>query len=77
MASGEEFTGPQKISLICDVEDARIHYTIDGTKVNSTSPVYSEPFIIAENTTVQVISVIEGKMGILVPTPLLPILLFI
>lgn len=46
---------------ISAVEDATIHYTLDGTAPTTASAVYSTALTISETTTVKAIAVLDGK----------------
>lgn len=49
-----------KIVISCADSLAAIHYTTDGSLVDKSSPVYTGPFEISDNTTVRAIAFIEG-----------------
>ncbi|GEN05489.1 hypothetical protein MFU01_05260 [Myxococcus fulvus] len=58
--SGGTFDGPLSVRLACqDVGSgcAEIRYTLDGTEPSSSSPVYSEPLLVGQTTTVRFASV--------------------
>ena len=44
---GNIFLEKTDISLLSDVENSVIHYTLDGTEPNEDSPVYTKPFSVA------------------------------
>lgn len=48
------------VSLSSDTTGATIHYTTDGSEPTASSPVYSEPIVITEDTTVKAFAVKEG-----------------
>lgn len=48
------------ITLQCATTGAVIHYTIDGTSVSASSPVYSAAIAITEGVTIQVLAVKDG-----------------
>lgn len=48
------------VTLTSDTEGATIYYTTDGTEPNASSPVYSEPIVITEDTTIKAFAVKEG-----------------
>lgn len=48
------------VTLTSDTEGATIHYTIDGSEPTASSPVYSAPIVINEDTTVKAFAVKEG-----------------
>ena len=48
------------ITLQCATTGAVIHYTIDGTPVSASSPVYSGAIAITESVTIQVLAVKDG-----------------
>lgn len=43
----------QTVIITCATSGATIHYTIDGTTPTASSPVYSAPFVVSENTVIQ------------------------
>ncbi len=50
----------ESVTLTSDTEGATIHYTTDGSEPTASSPVYSEPFVINEDTTIKAFAVKEG-----------------
>ena len=48
------------ITLSCATQGATIHYTIDGTSVSASSPVYNGAISITESVTIQVLAVKDG-----------------
>lgn len=48
------------ITLSCATQGATIHYTIDGTSVSASSPVYNGAIAITESVTIQVLAVKDG-----------------
>ena len=48
------------ITLSCATQGATIHYTIDGTSVSASSPVYNGAIAITEGVTIQVLAVKNG-----------------
>jgi len=48
------------VTITCETDGAEIHYTIDGTDVTESSPVYSAPITINAATTVKAIGVKSG-----------------
>ena len=48
------------VKINCVETAAKIHFTMDGTEVNETSPIYSNPFEISENTVVRAQAFVEG-----------------
>ncbi|MDR3228647.1 MAG: chitobiase/beta-hexosaminidase C-terminal domain-containing protein [Puniceicoccales bacterium] len=48
------FDGPVELSFVADNAAAVIRYTLDGTAVTETSPVYSAPFSLTANTTLRI-----------------------
>ena len=50
----------QEITINCVTADATIYYTLDGSDPTPNSMVYTEPFVLSENTTVKAIAVKEG-----------------
>lgn len=51
--SAGTYYSSQLVSIDCTTEDATIHYTLDGTDPDQTSPIYTEPLSIEETTTVK------------------------
>lgn len=49
-----------KVEISCTDEAATIHFTTDGSPVNESSPVYSAPLEIKENTNVKATAYLEG-----------------
>ena len=47
------FTNTIQVELKCDSPEADIHYTLDGTAPDQTSPVFSSPLLLESSTTVQ------------------------
>jgi N-acetylneuraminic acid mutarotase len=54
------YTKAQSVSLSDQTAGAVIHYTIDGTRPNSTSAVYSTPITVSTTETVNAIAVANG-----------------
>lgn len=48
-----EYVGGQWIRIECSTDQVRIRYTLNGSDPTPISPMYSEPFGIAENTTIK------------------------
>ena len=61
LTSSCSFFGEQEVTISCATDGAVIHYTTDGTEPTKDSGLYSEPFTVAETTTVKAIAVSEGK----------------
>ena len=57
---GGEIESDTEIRIICNTENATIHYTTDGTEPTEDSPVYDGPFTLEEDATVKAIAVKEG-----------------
>lgn len=49
------------VSINCSNAAAKIHYTIDGSEVDETSPVYTQPLEISKNTVVKAQAILEGS----------------
>lgn len=54
------YSAPQQISLSSAAADASIHYTTDGSAPSASSPVYSGPFELADDTVVKAIAIKPG-----------------
>ncbi|OMF28079.1 hypothetical protein BK133_18865 [Paenibacillus sp. FSL H8-0548] len=65
-ASGKVFKNPLEVSIASPAADAVIRYTIDGSTPTSSSPVYSGPFTITEQTTVKAYAAKEGVLDSLI-----------
>lgn len=65
------------VTLVCNTENAVIHYTLDGTDPNSSSAVYTEPFTLSEDTTVKAIAIKDDKTSSVVTkvyeAPVIPV----
>ena len=49
---GGNFIDQQQVTAYCTTPDAMIRYTLDGTEPNSASPLYTEPLIARDLTTI-------------------------
>lgn len=56
-----EYHKELEIALSTKTDSGRIYYTIDGTEPNELSPVYTKPFSIRTSTTVQAVTIKNGK----------------
>lgn len=54
------------VTLVCNTENAVIHYTLDGTDPDSSSAVYTEPFTLSDDTTVKAIAIKDDKTSSIV-----------
>jgi hypothetical protein len=54
------FDGTQYVTLQCAFPEAKIHYTLDGSRPDKHSPVYQSPFLLTSNTMVSSIAMAEG-----------------
>ena len=61
--NGGRFTGSQKVTIECDVEDATIYYTTDGTEPTVNSEEYTGAFRISKTTTVKAFAVREKYLN--------------
>lgn len=52
--------GKSVISLKCATSNAKIYYTIDGTKPNENSALYSEPITITQKTKIRAVAYLDG-----------------
>ncbi len=59
--SGTVFSKSLIVSITCETEGAKIHYTIDGSEPTEESPVYYGAFYIDSATTVKAYAVSEGR----------------
>ena len=57
---GGSFRGSKKVSISCDIKDAVIYYTTDGSAPDNNSNVYTGEFTITKSCTVKAIAVKEG-----------------
>jgi hypothetical protein len=57
------YTSAQTISLSDSTPGATIYYTTNGVYPNSSAPVYTGPFTVSGNTTVQAIATASGYTG--------------
>ena len=48
------------VEITCKDKDAVIHYTIDGSKLTNSSPVYNKPLEISGNTVVRAQAFLDG-----------------
>ena len=55
-------TAPFSLELTAKNADGTIHYTLDGSKPTTSSPVYSSPIQIGENTVVRAMTSVPGKL---------------
>ena len=60
LISSCSFYGEQEVKISCTTDGATIYYTTDGTEPTKESTEYSEPFTVAETTTVKAIAVNEN-----------------
>ena len=58
-AAGQTFRGRLEISLV-PITGNTVHYTLDGSEPNSTSPRFSKPFVINSNVTVKALAIAAG-----------------
>ena len=54
------------VTLVCNTENAVIHYTLDGTDPDSSSAVYTGPFTLSDDTTVKAIAIKDDKTSSIV-----------
>jgi beta-glucanase (GH16 family) len=52
--------GAQIVSLTGSTSGATIHYTVDGSTPTAASPVYTAPFLVASNLTVNAYATVSG-----------------
>lgn len=55
-------TAPFTVELKVNDENAAIHYTLDGSKPDETSPVYTSPISVSSNTVLRAVSIIPGAL---------------
>ena len=58
---GSAFAGTQEVRIRRMGPSGSVHFTIDGSAPDASSPVYTKPFTIARTTTVQAITI--GRDG--------------
>jgi gliding motility-associated-like protein len=51
------YAGAQTVSLACTDVTANIHYTIDGSNPNATSPIYAAPINVAATTIIKAVAI--------------------
>ncbi len=56
----KDFIGKTQVSLFCDVDDALIYYTLDGTEPTDDSRLYTQPFEISASCRMRVKAFKEG-----------------
>lgn len=59
-----EFDAQKKqltIALKSEISGGEIHYTVDGSEPTASSPVYAEPVVITQSSTLKAVTVIDGK----------------
>ena len=61
LTSSCSFFGEQEVTISCATDGAVIYYTTDGTEPTAESTEYTEPFTVAETTTVKAIAVSKEK----------------
>jgi beta-glucanase (GH16 family) len=52
--------GAQIVTLASATPGAVVHYTVDGSAPNASSPIYQAPFLIFSNTTVKAFAMLAG-----------------
>ncbi len=50
------------VSLSCAIDDARIHYTVDGSEATPYSELYTDPIVINDTTTIKAVAVKDGML---------------
>jgi hypothetical protein len=55
------FTTPIRVQMGTAIENAKIHYTLDGTQPCLTSPAYTVPLSLEETTTVKMAAFVGGE----------------
>jgi len=58
--NGGYFNGHAEVTMSCATVGATIHYTLDGTTPDTSSPVYSAPLTLTENTIIKAFAVKSG-----------------
>jgi hypothetical protein len=58
---GGVFSGSVTVSLFSSSNTAAIYYTLDGSQPTSSSTLYTGPFSISQNTTVQAVAIVAGQ----------------
>jgi len=59
--TGNIFLEKTDISLLSDVENSVIHYTLDGAEPSEDSPVYTKPFSVDKTSILKAKCFVEGK----------------
>jgi hypothetical protein len=52
--------GDDHVVIMCETDNAEIHYTIDGTDPTQESTLYTEPFFVGSNLEVRAIAYVDG-----------------
>ena len=58
---GGKYADPVNVTISCETEGADIYYTTDGTVPTTESILYTKPFCITENTTVNAVAIVNGE----------------
>ena len=61
--AGGSFYDPVEVSISCITTGATIHFTTDGSEPTTQSTVYTEPFVLSENTTVKALAELDGEVS--------------
>lgn len=59
--AGGTYSEPINVSITSVEPEAVIHYTVDGNMPTADSPVYSAPFMLDSDATVQAVAVLDGE----------------
>jgi hypothetical protein len=60
--AGGTYSGPQQVTITDTISGATIYYTTDGSTPTSSSTIYTGPFQLSTDTTVQAIASVSGYL---------------
>ena len=55
---------PLEVTILCDADNAAIHFTMDGSEPTHVSPRYRGPFVLAEPALVRARTLADGAMDL-------------
>ncbi|MCB5224332.1 MAG: SUMF1/EgtB/PvdO family nonheme iron enzyme [Candidatus Cloacimonadaceae bacterium] len=60
---GGSYDNMQFVTVSSPTLGSTVHYTLDGSEPNSSSPIYSDPILISENTSIKAIAFMPDMKG--------------